>query len=1164
MKRKVLQEAEKIEKKRKRKKGWLKVVTCLAAVVVFVTTYALILPAITEEIDDESYVCGIEEHIHSSECYGEISEEMAESTEGEVLQVEETEIEGTETEGTEAAEVRICQLEEHEHGEACLPVYEKTFEYEDEYLSMTVQLSNEEAIPADTDISVLPITSEEETYAEYAEYAYEYTEGSLNGLMAYEIEFLSDGEQIELPDADVEVDLTINEVPDAEYEMAAMALELENEDEEETTEEVVIVLQAENDEITPGDTFRMSEEENGITTTLRLGATRSFALTRAASELPKFNVEYYADMNHISTGTDSGSSESSVKIPVINTLKNSEGNAPGLATSTADGGDLPVNGKGTTESPTNYPIYYLPLRTTSTTGVYELDMALQRIKIHTDQENVIYSSTLTVRNLDVLRENTHYDLDFIRTQSTAQKTAQTEDGLTDEEAIGNSKYWTTYTVASGADIYEQYYFTNNSSATEQNGKKPIVISEGMIVRYVYKPTTSTKESNDVAFFDYDISSGYTTNRNTKTMTTYTKNGGSQGINSASNYLNGTSGGVKLAFGNANTGTGLSQYSSSTKNVLSWEIWTDPLGVVNTINQANRSAEKGNAIRNGSYRFCTFGIVKGYDITTGKLTYADGIIAPYLFSYEPDNVTVKGKTTYSNSQLQFTRYGDTYTLTGVTGTDGISETDLNYFTYTTYETSSVTNNFWPMDGLTSTTDFKFGDYSSYNNGTKKYSGYSSGNYSGGTTGTGTLPLSDDALAHNSYFGMQFAVEFSLDGSYTGPLEYLFYGDDDMWVFLTDHTDPNNVTTRLIADIGGVHSSVGSYTDLWDWLPNTTDRPYGKGDYTLTFFYTERGASGSSCFMQFTIPGASAVPVTDVETGTLTVGKELAEDSDGITSEQEFIFDYELYTEADGTTTTVDSFFPYTIYDENNEAIGSGSIYGKGSFSLKEGQYIIISDIPLGTQYSVSESTQGSTVTWTQGAEPLDTLTPTGTINAASPAVVLKCVNQFSHLMLKKEINGVKTSETFTFELQLTDSNNTAIAGSYNAIVTDAGGNTTTKKVTFDTEGKVTVELKADQSIKIYNLPNNASWNITEKSKDGFVVSYSIADGTQSMIRTVSGYVADGTLQAGNNSIVCTNATSYELPKTGGIGTNWYTFGGLVLIGTGCLVYIKFRRKEDITL
>lgn len=49
---------------KQRRGRWLKAVSCMAAVVVFCTTYALILPAITM-----TATCGLEEHTHTAACY---------------------------------------------------------------------------------------------------------------------------------------------------------------------------------------------------------------------------------------------------------------------------------------------------------------------------------------------------------------------------------------------------------------------------------------------------------------------------------------------------------------------------------------------------------------------------------------------------------------------------------------------------------------------------------------------------------------------------------------------------------------------------------------------------------------------------------------------------------------------------------------------------------------------------------------------------------------------------------------------------------------------------------------------------------------------------------------------------------------------------------------
>lgn len=56
-----------LAKQRKKRTLWRNLVVCFAALVVFCTTYALILPAITME--QEGYSCGLQEHTHTPDCY---------------------------------------------------------------------------------------------------------------------------------------------------------------------------------------------------------------------------------------------------------------------------------------------------------------------------------------------------------------------------------------------------------------------------------------------------------------------------------------------------------------------------------------------------------------------------------------------------------------------------------------------------------------------------------------------------------------------------------------------------------------------------------------------------------------------------------------------------------------------------------------------------------------------------------------------------------------------------------------------------------------------------------------------------------------------------------------------------------------------------------------
>ncbi|MEE1035549.1 MAG: hypothetical protein U0L15_00415, partial [Oscillospiraceae bacterium] len=87
MENRKMPEEERIVAQKRSRRVWQRVVSLLACVVVFCTTYALILPAITME---RAAVCGREEHSHIEECF-----DVADPS------------------------VLICALEEHTHTDEC-------------------------------------------------------------------------------------------------------------------------------------------------------------------------------------------------------------------------------------------------------------------------------------------------------------------------------------------------------------------------------------------------------------------------------------------------------------------------------------------------------------------------------------------------------------------------------------------------------------------------------------------------------------------------------------------------------------------------------------------------------------------------------------------------------------------------------------------------------------------------------------------------------------------------------------------------------------------------------------------------------------------------------------------------------------------------------------
>jgi hypothetical protein len=66
----VLQEASKKNSARRRRSRWKRVVRAMAAVVIFCTVYALVLPAVTMGDDP---ICGLEPHIHDDGCWRTVS-----------------------------------------------------------------------------------------------------------------------------------------------------------------------------------------------------------------------------------------------------------------------------------------------------------------------------------------------------------------------------------------------------------------------------------------------------------------------------------------------------------------------------------------------------------------------------------------------------------------------------------------------------------------------------------------------------------------------------------------------------------------------------------------------------------------------------------------------------------------------------------------------------------------------------------------------------------------------------------------------------------------------------------------------------------------------------------------------------------------------------------
>ena len=180
---------------------------------------------------------------------------------------------------------------------------------------------------------------------------------------------------------------------------------------------------------------------------------------------------------------------------------------------------------------------------------------------------------------------------------------------------------------------------------------------------------------------------------------------------------------------------------------------------------------------------------------------------------------EGKQKYTDYKLNFSKEGNKYKLTGVTRPDDT--------------VANAGANFYPLDS----------------NGVNRV-------------------WDDDNNDGRYYFGIRYDIEFQL-GDYIGPLNYKFTGDDDLWVLLDG---------KVVIDLGGIHQALEGKTDLWEDLgykkgarPGPNDIEAKNATHRITVLYMERGAGNSNCQMEFTIPDARFVNVTNVPLADITIHK-----------------------------------------------------------------------------------------------------------------------------------------------------------------------------------------------------------------------------------------------------------------------------------------------------
>lgn len=233
-----------------------------------------------------------------------------------------------------------------------------------------------------------------------------------------------------------------------------------------------------------------------------------------------------------------------------------------------------------------------------------------------------------------------------------------------------------------------------------------------------------------------------------------------------------------------------------------------------------------------------GIAKQF-LNDGEIEF--NVADPGLFTKEEIVIDGRIAKKYINDyKLGFTKSGNTYTLTSVYSRDGdsvLSNLDEIRMSYKNASGSRklYSNLFWPLD-----------NYPNYEGKDPLFGKDKNSNYEGyyGFSQNDEEGILGTYIKHNWCLGMHYEVEFTI-GDYIGPMDYYFRGDDDFWLYIDGELVKD-------VDLGGVHSSTGAYVDLRQWMDERGMLDNTNNTHTMSVYFSERGGSGSCCYMSFTVP------------------------------------------------------------------------------------------------------------------------------------------------------------------------------------------------------------------------------------------------------------------------------------------------------------------------
>ncbi len=375
--------------------------------------------------------------------------------------------------------------------------------------------------------------------------------------------------------------------------------------------------------------------------------------------------------------------------------------------------------------------------------------------------------------------------------------------------------------------------------------------------------------------------------------------------------------------------------------------------------------------------------------------------------------------------------------------------------------------------------------------------------------------DDGASQNKFaFGMMISFEFlqPKNGKINGQdMVFSFSGDDDVWVFIDN---------KLVLDLGGVHErATGSinFANGEVYVNNQSNPTLGSvfnsdsdtfTDYTshsLKLFYMERGRGDSNCSIKFNLPPRP--------TNSIEIVKSLANSDKEKYTSTDFQFKAYLEDEEDRKQEPVQynaipEGTPYRVKKNHSLTDEVRYVGANNIFTLKAGESAVFEGIDSGLQFYAEEvgilsdqfdkvditdwevtyhDLNGKLVETSNGKVPEQTETYLAQSeektagNAARVEFKNTCnAKNLNKLKITKQMNGLSTTDKFSFEVYLTGQNGQFIPydGRYE-VINKAGkflreGNASSQGIISD--------VAPDETIVIDQLLSGTEFKVNEIKPD----------------------------------------------------------------------------------